>query len=283
MAEILKGAPAAKALNAETLQRVKNLRASGVVPKLAILRVGERQDDVAYETAARKRCASLEIAVQRVLLPADCEQAELLSAIDALNSDDTVHGVLMFRPLPKHLDESAACQRLSPNKDVDGITSGSMAKVYSGAGAGFAPCTAEAVLELLRHYEVPISGKRVAVIGRSLIIGRPVAMLLMRANATVTLCHSRTENLSEITQSADVVVAALGKAEAIGRDYLRPGQTVVDVGIHYSEARQCMVGDVDFAAAEQIVKAITPVPGGVGSLTTAILASHVIQAAEQTE
>lgn len=283
MAEILKGASAAKALNAETLQRVQNLRASGVQPKLAILRVGERPDDVAYETAAMKRCAALEIEVERVLLPADCDQSELLSAIDGLNQDTSVHGVLMFRPLPKHLDESAACERLSPMKDVDGITSGSMAKVYSGVGAGFAPCTAQAVLELLRHYAIPLKGKRVVVIGRSLVIGRPAAMLLMGENATVTICHSRTENLSEITRSADVVVAALGKAETIGADYLRAGQTVVDVGISFSEAKQCLVGDVDFEAASQIVAAITPVPGGVGSLTTAILASHVAQAAEQSE
>ncbi len=283
MAEILKGAPAAKALNAETLQRVQNLRASGVQPKLAILRVGERPDDVAYETAAMKRCAALEIEVERVLLPADCDQSELLSAIDGLNQDTSVHGVLMFRPLPKHLDEAAACERLSPMKDVDGITSGSMAKVYSGVGAGFAPCTAQAVLELLRHYEIPLKGKRVTVIGRSLVIGRPAAMLLMGENATVTLCHSKTENLPQITRSADVVVAALGKAETIGAAYLREGQTVVDVGISFSEEKQCLVGDVDFDAASEIVAAITPVPGGVGSLTTAILASHVAQSAEQSE
>ena len=267
MAVILKGAPAAKALNEQT----------------AILRVGERQDDVAYENAAVKRCTALEIDVERVLLPESCTQAELLAAIDALNADETVHGVLMFRPLPGHLNEAEACERLSPKKDVDGITSGSMAEVYSGAGTGFAPCTAQAVLELLRHYAVPLSGRRVTVIGRSLVIGRPAAMLLMRENATVTLCHSKTERLPDITGEADIVVAALGKAETIGAEYLRPGQIVVDVGIHYSEAGQCLVGDVDFRAAEQIVDALTPVPGGVGSLTTAILASHVVEAAEQAE
>ena len=197
MAEILKGGAAAKALNAGTAERISALRSRGVTPKLAILRVGERPDDLAYEDAAMKRCAALEIAAEQITLPENVSQPELLASIDALNVDDSVHGVLLFRPLPKHLNEPEACERLHPKKDVDGITSGSMAKVYSGVGAGFAPCTAQAVLELLHHFDVALSGKRVAVIGRSLVIGRPAAMLLMQANATVTLCHSRTEHLPE--------------------------------------------------------------------------------------
>lgn len=280
MAELLKGVPAAKTLNEQTARRVAQLRECGVIPKLSILRVGERADDLAYENAAMKRCASLEIEAQSIVLPETVTQADLLSAIDALNADDTVHGVLMFRPLPKHLNEAEACERLRPEKDVDGVTSGSMAKVYSGVGKGFAPCTAEAVIELLRFYKIPLVGTRVAVVGRSLVIGRPVSMLLLKENATVTLCHSKTKNLPEITKAADIVVTALGRGETITADYLREGQIVVDVGINYSAKKQCLVGDVDFEAAYPLVKAITPVPGGVGSLTTAILASHVTDAAE---
>lgn len=279
MAEILKGAPVAAALDERTAQAVKALKCRGITPTLAILRVGERPDDLAYERAAIKRCDKLGIAVRLVTLPADVMQGALIAQIARLNFDEGVHGVLMFRPLPAQLDEHAACEALDARKDVDGITSGSAAAVYTGTGAGFAPCTAEAVIALLEHYGVELSGKRAAVIGRSLVIGRPVSMLLMRKNATVTVCHSRTTDMAELTRSAQVVVAALGRAEALGAEYFAPGQVVVDVGINYSNAKGKLVGDVDFDAVEPLVRAISPVPSGVGSVTTAVLARHVVLAA----
>ena len=279
MAEILKGAPVAAALDEKSLRAVVELKARGVQPALAILRVGERPDDVAYERAAVKRCEKLGIVTKLVTLPGDVMQGALLAQIARLNSDEGIHGVLMFRPLPGQLNEAEACEALMPGKDMDGISSGSAAALYMGAGAGFAPCTAEAVLSLLEHYGVELEGKNAVVVGRSLVIGRPVSMLLMRKNATVTICHSHTRGLAEICARADIVVAALGKTRALTSQYFSPGQVVVDVGINYSEAEQKLVGDVDYERVEPIVSAISPVPAGVGSVTTAILAKHVIQAA----
>ncbi len=279
MAEILKGAPVAAALDTKTLAAVHALKSRGVTPTLGILRVGERPDDVAYESAAVKRCNKLGIETRLVTLPEDVMQGALIARIARLNVDESVHGVLMFRPLPGQLDETEACAALHSSKDIDGITAGSTAALYTGAGEGFAPCTAEAVIELLKHYGVQTEGKRAVVVGRSLVIGRPVAMLLLRCNATVTICHSHTRDLAQITRGADIVVTALGKAEALGAEYFSPGQVVVDVGINYSSAKGKLVGDVDFDAVEPIVKAISPVPAGVGSVTTAVLARHVAMAA----
>ncbi len=283
MAEVLKGAPAAAAITEDLVSRAAALKAKGRIPCLAILRVGERADDLAYERGALKRCEKVGVAVKQFILPVDADQSTLMEAIETINGDPEIHGCLMFRPLPKHLDEKAACAALAPEKDVDGITVGSMAWIYSGIGSGYAPCTAQSCIELLRYYGIDPAGKRAAVIGRSLVIGRPVAMLLMAANATVTICHTKTRSLSEITRSADIVVVAIGKAEAIGPEYFRAGQTVLDVGINWSEAKQKLVGDVDHEAVEPIVAAISPVPAGVGSVTTAVLCKHVLEAAEKRE
>lgn len=279
MAEILKGAPAAAALDEKTIALVEELKSKGVNPTLAILRVGEDDGALSYERGALKRCDKVGVAVKQVILPADVSQEELMRNIEKLNKDASVHGVLMFRPLPKTLDEAAACAALDPKKDVDGITAGSSARIYSGSGNGFPPCTAQSCMEILKHYGVDPAGKRAAVIGRSLVIGRPVSMLLMAANATVTMCHTKTVNMPEITRTADIVVVAAGKAETITADYFSEGQTVIDVGINWSEKKNKLVGDVDFENVEPIVSAITPVPAGVGSVTTAVLVSHVAEAA----
>ena len=281
MAENLKGAPVAAAITEDLVLRTEKLKEKGIVPCLAILRVGERESDLSYERGALKRCEKTGIAVKQFILPEDTTQEELMAAISEMNRDRAIHGCLMLRPLPKTLDEKAACAALDPKKDVDGITAGSMAMIYSGNGAGFAPCTAQSCMEMLHYYGVDVSGKRAAVIGRSLVIGRPAAMLLMQENATVTICHTRTRNMPEIVREAEIVIVAAGKAEAIGAEYFREGQTVLDVGINWSEEKQKLVGDVDFAAAEPVVRAISPVPGGVGSVTTAVLCKHVIEAAEQ--
>ena len=278
MAEILKGAPSAEALTEKLAVRCAALKESGVIPTIAIVRVGERPDDVAYERGAIKRCEKAGVAVRQYLLPADAEQGELLRVIDEINRDGGIHGCLMFRPLPRHLDEAAACEALDARKDVDCMTESSLSSVFTGSGKGFTPCTAQSVMELLDYYGIDPAGKKAVVVGRSLVIGKPVAMLLLAANATVTVCHSRTASLAEQTRDADIVVAALGRARALRAEHFAPGQVVVDVGINAApEGGLC--GDVDFAAVEPIVSAITPVPAGVGSLTTAVLCAHVIEAA----
>ncbi len=282
MAQLLKGLPVAEDLTSGLIARAQGLKAQSVIPCLGILRVGERADDLAYERAALKRCERIGIEVKRFLLPDTASQAQLMDTVGEISLDGTVHGCLMFRPLPKTLDEKAACAALSPEKDIDGITAASMAAVYSGFGTGFAPCTAQACMEILRFYGVDPAGKRAAVIGRSLVIGRPAAQLLMAANATVTVCHTGTRNMPEIVRNADIVIAAAGKAEAIGAEYFRGGQTVLDVGVNWSEEKEKLVGDVDFEAVSPIVSAISPVPGGVGSVTAAVLCKHVIEAAENT-
>ena len=275
MAELLKGAPVARALTEELAARCAALRERGVVPTLAIVRVGEREDDLSYERGALKRCEKVGIEARRVLLSADVSQDELLTAIEDINA------CLMFRPLPAGLDENAVAAALDPAKDVDSMTPASLLTTLSGRGEGFAPCTAEAVLALLDHYGVELDGAKVAVVGRSLVIGRPVAAMLTARNATVTTCHTHTRDLAAECCAADIVVAAVGRARTIGADAVREDQAIIDVGINWDEAAGKLVGDVDFDAAEPVVGAITPVPGGVGAVTTAILAKHVIEAAER--
>ena len=190
MAELLRGTTVAAEITEDLIVRTGCLKGRGIIPCLAILRVGERIDDLSYEHAALKRCEKIGIRTVCVALPASCTQSELLSVIEEINRDSSIHGCLMFRPLPSHLDELAACDALQPDKDVDGMTPRSLAAVYSGKGRGFAPCTAQACMELLDHYGISLSGKHVVVIGRSTVIGKPLSMLLQNRDATVTMCHS---------------------------------------------------------------------------------------------
>lgn len=280
MAELWKGASAASALTEQLIPRAQALRERGIVPTLAIIRVGERPEDLSYERGAMKRCEKVGIAVRQFLLTAVSSQADLMDVIEEVNRDQSIHGCLLFRPLPRHMDEQAACAALDPAKDVDGITPGSLAAVFAGSGAGYPPCTAQACLELLDHYGYELKGKRAVVVGRSLVIGKPASMLLLGRHATVTICHTRTADLPAECRRADVLIAAAGKAGVVGASCLSPGQVVIDVGINADEEGN-LVGDVDFAAAEPVVTAITPVPGGVGAVTTSVLARHVIEAAEK--
>lgn len=280
MTRILKGADAAKALTEKLREETAQLKGQGIEPCLAIVRVGAREDDLAYERGAVKRCEKIGVAVRQVILPEDVRQDDLMNEIQALNEDHAVHGILLFRPLPGHLDDEAVRQAILPAKDMDGITEGSMAAVYAGTQAGYPPCTAAACVELLKHYQIPISGKRVVVIGRSLVIGKPVSLLLLAENATVTICHSRTEGLAAVCREADILVVAAGRAGMVGAEHTRPGQVVLDVGIH-AAADGGLCGDVRFDEVNGIVEAITPVPGGVGTVTSTILASHVVQAAKR--
>ena len=276
MAEILKGKPVADAMNEELAPRIEACKAAGVTPTLAIIRVGERDDDLSYERGATKRCETLGLGLKKFVLAADCTQEELMAAIEEVNTDSGIHGCLMFRPLPKHLDEVAACAALDPAKDSDGITQGSLYGVFANQPVGFPPCTADACMEVCR------GGAAVLTQAMNVAIGKPVSMMLQAANATVTMCHTRTKELAAKCAAADILVVAVGRARTVGADAVREGQVVIDVGINWDEEAQKLCGDVDFDAAEPIVAAITPVPGGVGSVTTAILAKHVVEAAERT-
>lgn len=282
MAELLRGAPVAAHVQEDLVARVRALGGAGVVPALAIVRVGARPDDLSYERAAEKRCEAVGIAVRKHVLGEDCSQGELEAVLAGVSNDSLVHGCLLFRPLPAGLDEAAASAALDPAKDVDAITEGSLLSTLSGRAGGFAPCTAEAVVALLDHYGVELDGAQACVVGRSLVIGRPVAALLLSRNATVTVCHTHTRDLSACCRRADVIVAAAGHAATVDASCVREGQVVVDVGINWDERAWRLVGDVDFDAVAPVVRAITPVPGGVGSVTTSILARHVVEAAERT-
>ena len=277
--QILKGAPVAAAMNETMKADTAALKEKGIVPTLAVLRVGARADDLSYERGAMKRAAAVGIEVRNVVLPEDVDSDTFFRTLEELNEDPSVHGILMFRPLPKHLDGEKARQMLVPSKDVDGCTDGSLAGVFTNTPLGFAPCTAQAAMEILHYYGIPVSGLRAAVIGRSLVSGRPVAMMLMHENATVTVCHTRTKDVPAVTREADLVIAASGQMESVGREYLRDGQIVIDVGIGWNEEKQKLCGDVRFEEAEGLVSALTPVPGGVGSVTTAVLCRHVVDAA----
>ncbi len=281
MADLLKALPAVKEMMAGLKSRSQSLALGGIQPALGILRVGERPDDLSYEKGAVKRCEQAGVQVRRVVLPEDASQEEVLEEIKKLNQDKGIHGVLIFRPLPPQIDDNAVCRALAPEKDVDGITSQSMAGIFSGSRVGFPPCTPQGCLELLRHYGIPLEGKRAVVLGRSLVVGKPLSMLLLGENATVTVCHSRTEGLAELCRSGDILIAAVGRREMVTADFVRPGQVIIDVGIHVREDGS-LCGDVDFEAVKDIVTAISPVPGGAGTMTAAVLAKHTIEAAERT-
>ena len=282
MAEHWRGAPVAQALTERLAAQADQLKARGIIPTLAIVRVGERPEDLSYERGALKRCEKVGIQVKQFVLPKESSHGDLLEVIHQINADRAIHGCLLFRPLPPQMDEEAICAALDPAKDVDGITAGSLAAVFTGRGAGYPPCTAQACLEILDHYGCDLTGKRAVVVGRSLVVGKPLAMLLLGCNATVTLCHTRTADLPAECRRAEVLIAAAGAANMIGRDYLAPGQLVLDVGINVDQEGN-LVGDVDFAAADEVAAAVTPVPGGVGAVTTSVLAAHVLRAAGQSQ
>jgi methylenetetrahydrofolate dehydrogenase (NADP+)/methenyltetrahydrofolate cyclohydrolase len=279
---ILKGSDVVEAINSQTTQDVGALKAKGITPTLAIIRVGEREDEIAYERGASKRCAAVGVEVRQVTLPEDTTNSQLAGAIQALNVDPAVHGVLMLRPLPPQIDDDLVRAVLTPEKDIDGITDYSVAGVFTGEQLGFTPCTPQACIEILEHYGVKLEGCNAVVVGRSLVVGKPVAMKLLERNATVTICHSCSTDLPAICRQADVIIACVGRPAMLDGSYFSPGQFVIDVGINVTDDGK-LVGDVDFEAASQIVAGITPVPGGVGTVTTSVLVKHVVQAANQLD
>ena len=290
MASILKGAPVVAAMNERNAALCEQLKAKGVVPTLAVVRVGAREDDLSYERGVMTRCGKVGVAVRQFVLPADATQEQLLRVLDEVNTDDGIHGCLLFRPLPKHLkaDQNEICNRLDPKKDVDCMTHMSNAGVFEGLDLGYAPCTPAACMEILDYYGIDCKGKNAVVIGRSLVVGKPAAMMLMGKNATVTVCHTKTVNTAEICKNADIIVSAAGVLNSLTKDYVRPGQVVIDVSINWDANKPNakgglggIAGDACFSEVEPIVDAITPVPGGVGSVTTSVLMKHVVEAAEK--
>ena len=281
MAKQLLGKEVTASLNERIKAQVAELQAKGVNPTLGIIRVGENPSDISYEKGATKRCETLGVACEKILLPEDVSQEELLAVIDKVNKDTNIHGVLLFRPLPKHLNQAVIENALDPAKDVDCMTDGSMSGVFTGKKLGFPPCTPQACMEILDHYGIDCTGKKAVVIGRSLVVGKPAAMMLIKKNATVTVCHTKTVDMPSVAREADIIIVAAGRAGVVGAEYVKPGQVVIDVGINMNaEGKLC--GDVDYAAVEPIVDAITPVPGGVGSVTTTVQVGHVVEAAART-
>lgn len=279
MAEKLMGKDVAAAIKENLKAQVAEIKAQGVVPKLGIIRVGARPDDLYYEGGAKKTAESIGIDSEVFEYAEDISQEAFEKAVQEINGRKDVNGILMFSPLPKHLNESKIRELISPDKDVDSLTLGSAAKVFVGDKTGFPPCTPQAVMEILHHFEIPLQGRKAVILGRSLVVGKPLAMLLLGDNATVTICHSKTQDLPGVCREADVLIAAVGRAKMVKADYVKAGQVVIDVGINEdpdNPGKYC--GDVDFQAAEGIVDKITPVPGGVGSVTTAVLCKHTVLA-----
>ena len=289
MAKRLLGKEVNEALVASLQTRTAALREKGVTPTLGIIRLGENPSDLSYEKGATKRAEEVGVAVKNYILPENATKEEVLAVIDEVNADASVHGVLMFRPLPKHLknDQDEICNRLAPCKDVDSMTHMSNAGVFEGQDLGYAPCTPAACMEILDHYGIDCKGKNAVVIGRSMVVGKPAAMMLMAKNATVTICHTRTVNPAEICKNADIIVSAAGVLNSLTKDFVREGQIVIDVSMNWNpekittKGKGGMSGDAIFDEVEPIVEAITPVPGGVGAVTTSVLMKHVVEAAEK--
>ena len=291
MAKLLLGKEVTDALNEKLMERTAALKEQGIIPTLAIIRCGANPSDLSYEKGATKRAELVGVAVKKYELPEDVTKEALMATIDEINGDDSVHGVLMFRPLPKHLkaDQDEICNRLDPKKDVDCMTDLSNAGVFEGRkDLGYAPCTPEACMEILDYYGIDCKGKSAVVIGRSLVVGKPAAMMLMGKNATVPVCHTKTVNTAEVARSADILVSAAGVLGSLTKEYVRPGQVVIDVSINWDPnkvnskgGKGAIAGDAVFEEVEPVVEAITPVPGGVGSVTTSVLMKHVVEAAEK--
>ena len=290
MATILKGAPVVAVMNERNAALCEQLKAKGITPTLAVVRVGEREDDLSYERGVMTRCGKVGVAVKQFVLPADATQEQLLRVLDEVNTDGGIHGCLLFRPLPKHLkaDQDEICNHLAACKDVDSMTDLSNAGVFMGKKLGFAPCTPQACMEILDYYGIDCTGKKAVVIGRSLVVGKPAAMMLLGKNATVTVCHTKTRDVQAVAREADILVSAAGVLNSLTKDYVRPGQIVIDVSMNWdpdkvtSKGKGGMAGDAVFSEVEPVVEAITPVPGGVGAVTTSVLIGHVVEAAERT-
>jgi len=281
MAKLLDGSLVVAALKKKQREAVSKLELEGLVPTIGIIRVGKKKDDISYEKSVVKQAASVGVAVKKIVLPDKTTQEQLLTIIKQMNEDSSIHGVLLFRPLPNHIADEIIRNALEPKKDVDGIGDGSLAGVFTGGKTGFPPCTAQACMEILDYYDIDLAGKKVVIIGRSLVVGKPAAMMAIAKNATVTICHTKTVDMQSICRNADILIAAAGKAGIIDKNFLSKGQVVIDVGIHVDESGK-LCGDVNYIDAGPIVDALTPVPGGVGAVTTSVLVGNTITAARKS-
>lgn len=275
---ILKGKPVAEIMKEAVAEKVSNYKAVGIFPKVAILRVGNRPDDIAYEKRVIKNCESVGMIGESITVDENIDMVNLKSELSKLNLDKAVHGILVFRPLPKHLSEEEVCKMIDPLKDIDCMNPINTGKVFLGEAGGFAPCTPEAVIEILKFYGYNLVGKSVAIVNRSMVLGKPLAMLFLKENATVTICHSNTKNLQAITSKVDIVVTGVGKGKFFTPNYFSEKSTIIDVGINFVEGAMC--GDVDYESIVGTVMGITPVPGGVGGVTSMILLRHVVEGIE---
>lgn len=281
MANLLKGKDVAISINERSKKDIEALKNKGIIPTLAIVRVGSKESDLSYEKGAIKRAGEVGVEVKSIVLDENVDYNSFYSTLDQLNNDNSVHGILLLRPIPNELDNEKARLYIKPEKDVDGCGNGSLSGVFTNTEYGFAPCTAQAAIEILDYYNIDVTGKNVVVVGRSLVVGKPLSMLLLNKNATVTVCHSKTKDLPGICKKADIVICAIGRLEMLNADYFSNNQIVIDVGINWSETKQKLCGDVLFEEAEPIVDSITPVPGGVGSVTTSVLINHVVEACKR--
>lgn len=281
MGEIIKGKPVGDALSEVLKGECEALVKEGIQPKLAILRVGAKPNDLSYEKGALKKCETIGITTEVTELPDGTTQDQYIETLQKLNDDSSVHGILTFRPLPEGIDEDVIKNVIAPEKDVDCFSPMNTAKLMEGDKTGFPPCTPTAVVEILKYYNVPLKGANVVVLGRSMVVGKPVSMLLLGENATVTICHSKTKDLPKVCADADVLVAGVGRARMVTSDYIKEGAVVIDVGINAKPEGGGICGDVDTDDVVGKASMVTPVPAGVGSVTTSILAKHVIKACKQ--
>jgi methylenetetrahydrofolate dehydrogenase (NADP+)/methenyltetrahydrofolate cyclohydrolase len=276
----LRGMPVVNALTEKLKSQIEELTKNQIVPKLAVIRVGGREDDISYEKGILKRFAAVNASVDVIVLPLDVTQNVLEETVMKLNSDGSVHGILLFRPLPKHLSQERLKEIISKDKDVDGMGTINDAYIYEGSKNAYAPCTAQAVIEMLDFYNIDITGKKITVIGRSLVVGKPLVMLLLDRNATITICHTKTLNLADECKKAEILIACAGSPKMAGVDFTHSGQIVIDVGINMVDGKLC--GDVDYEAVADNVAAVTPVPGGVGTVTTSVLLKNTVNSALRT-
>ena len=276
MANILKGKAVADAIDEKSIFIIKE---NNLTPTLAIFRVGNNESDIAYEKGIDKKSEKVGVKVVKYTFETSISPDEFYQKLDEANNDDNIHGILVFRPLPKQFDNDELRNAIKTEKDIDGCNDASLGAIFLNQDIGYPPCTAQAVIETLDYYGIEIEGKDVVIIGRSLVIGKPVSMLLLNRNATVTICHKVTKHIHNKSRNADILICATGKKDLVNKQFANPNQTIIDVGIIWDEERQKLVGDVNFDEVQPIVENITPVPGGIGSITTSILLNHVVDAA----
>ncbi|AUN10120.1 bifunctional 5,10-methylene-tetrahydrofolate dehydrogenase/5,10-methylene-tetrahydrofolate cyclohydrolase [Clostridium botulinum] len=280
MAKILYGNEVALKIKEDLNLRIDKLKEKNIIPKLAILRMGNKPDDIAYERSIIKSCEKLNIETKVEELNEDILEEDFLKLMESLNNEKEIHGILVFRPYPKHLNENIINSSIALNKDVDCMHPLNLERIFEGDLNGFMPCTPEAVIEILKYYDIDLKGKNIVIINRSMVVGKPLSMMVLSHNATVTICHSKTIDLPSITKKADIVVTAIGKAKLIKEEYFNEDSIVMDVSINIDENGK-LCGDVDFENVKEKVGAITPVPKGVGSVTTTLLLKHIVDAAER--